>query len=86
MLMQKEISPQIKRLFWDADTNMLDVDIHAKTIIERVLNNGTLADWRWLVATYGSRQLHSVMDMNDRFGRSNLRPASRRIASLLLPT
>lgn len=82
--MQKEISPQIKRLFWDADTNMLDVDIHAKTIIERVLNNGTLADWRWLVSMYGSVKIENTLAKRGPFRRDNVRPQSRRLASLIL--
>jgi len=82
--MQKRLPFSIRRLFWDVCPDTLDLNLHAKMIIERVLNNGTLTDWRWLVAAYGSQQLHSIMDTNDKFGRSNLRIPSRHLASLLL--
>lgn len=80
--MEKQVPPGIQRLFWD-----MRLDTHApkKTIIERVLNNGTLADWRWLVAAYGVDDVRRCMDQRDTFGRTNVRSESRRIALLLLP-
>ena len=82
--MQKDISPQTKRLFWDMDLRELDVYTHAKTIIERVLNDGTLTDWQWLVSTYGSKKIEDALAEKHSFGRDNIRPQSRRLAALLL--
>lgn len=82
--MQKDISPKTKRLFWDMDSRKLDITTHAKTIIERVLNSGTLADWQWLVSTYGSAKIGDVLREKNSFGRGNIRPQSRRLASLIL--
>jgi len=82
--MQKDISPSTKRLFWDMDSQKLDTTVHAKTIIERVLNDGTLADWQWLVATYGSGKIADMLAEKGSFGRDNIRPQSRRLASLIL--
>lgn len=82
--MQKDISPQTKRLFWDMDSQKLDVHAHARTIIERVLNDGTLADWQWLVSTYGSAKIGEVLAEKHSFGRDNIRSQSRRLASLIL--
>lgn len=82
--MQKAISPQVQRLFWDMDSHKLDIDSHAKTIIERILNDGNLADWRWLVSTYGNERIENALEEKKSFGRDNIRPQSRRLASLIL--
>jgi len=66
------------------DVPKLDTGAHAKTIIERVLNDGTLADWRWLVSTYGSKKIESALAERSVFRRSNIRPQSRYLASLIL--
>jgi hypothetical protein len=35
-----------QNLFWDVDINTLDIDLHSKFILERVLQYGDLDDWR----------------------------------------
>ncbi len=40
------------RLFWDVDPVSLDIDRDKKYVIARVLEFGTLQDWRRLVAQY----------------------------------
>lgn len=82
--MKKDIPTVIQRLFWDMDSQKLDIDAHAKTIIERVLNDGTLSDWQWLVSTYGSGKVREILGEKNLFGRDNVRPQSRHIASLIL--
>ncbi len=37
-----------KNLFWDIDPRTLDMERHAKYIVGRVLELGTLQDWRLL--------------------------------------
>lgn len=72
------------RLFWDMDPTQLDVTTHASSIIERILNDGTLSDWRWLVATYGSQVLKERLSSSPRFAsRTGIRERSSRLASLL---
>ncbi len=48
--MKKEIQPTdfSENLFWDVDSETLNMERHAKYIIARVLELGTLADWRLL--------------------------------------
>lgn len=82
--MQKSISHRIQRLFWDMDLQKLDTGAHEKTIIERVLNEGTLADWQWLMSTYGGAKIKSVLARKSQYGRDSVRPQSRRLASLIL--
>lgn len=82
--MQKNLLPHTQRLFWDMDARGLDTSAHKRTIIERVLNNGNLSDWRWLTSTYGSRSIKETLAKKDIFGRDNIRPQSRHLAGLLL--
>jgi len=82
--MQGHIPPTIQRLFWDVDSQKLDTSAHTKTIIERVLNDGTLVDWQWLVSTYGSAKIKDALAEKGRFGRDSIRPQSRRLAALIL--
>lgn len=82
--MQKNVSPHTQRLFWDMDAHKLDTAAHKKTIIERVLNDGNLSDWRWLISAYGNNNIKETLARRDIFGRDNIRPQSRRLASLLL--
>ena len=48
--MKKEVKPTdfSKNLFWDIDPLTLNMERHAKYIIARVLELGTLEDWRLL--------------------------------------
>jgi hypothetical protein len=82
--MQRDISPRIQRLFWDMSVHKLDTNTHKKTIIERVLNNGNLSDWKWLLSTYGSKNIKEALARKCFFGRDNIRPQSRHLASLLV--
>ncbi len=78
------LPPLIERLFWDANLKHVSIDLQRDFIIERVLNMGTLADWRWLVDTYGDKVISERCEKMPALGRENLRPESRRLASLLL--
>jgi hypothetical protein len=40
-------------LFWDIRAEILEWDKHKKTIIERVLQRGSLAEWKTIVSVYG---------------------------------
>lgn len=52
--MDAGLPASIQKLLWDADIRSLDERVHRRLIMERVLNYGALADWRWLVARYGA--------------------------------
>lgn len=83
MLVMNEIPKSVRRLFWDVDASALDAVADEKIIIERVLNTGTLADWRWLISRYGSK-VRASLSRTSKLGRDNVRPQSRRLAELLL--
>jgi len=46
-----------KSLFWDVDTSSLDFDIHARFVIERVLDRGSVDDWIMLLKLYGKKRI-----------------------------
>ncbi len=39
-------------IFWDIDPKTLDIDKHARFIIERVVKKGSLEDWQYLKKLY----------------------------------
>ncbi len=82
--MEPRLPEMIRRLFWDMDIERLDIEAHKRTIITRVLNTGTLADWRWLRAAYGLHEVRRVLASTLPFGRDEIRRESRSLASLLL--
>lgn len=44
-------------LFWDIDPSQLDWEAHARFVIGRVLDYGTLADWQLLKSYYGLERI-----------------------------
>lgn len=40
-------------LFWDIDVNTLDVDKHARFIIQRVIQRGSMQNWLEIKRLYG---------------------------------
>jgi len=46
-----------KSLFWDVDTDSIDLDIHARFVIERVLSRGSVNDWFVLLDLYGKKRI-----------------------------
>lgn len=49
-LSAKDLSPY---LFWDSDIGQIDLQSSKKLIVQRVLEMGTLEDWKILVQMYG---------------------------------
>jgi len=49
-----------KSLFWDVDYGKLDFKIHAPFITERVLNRGSLEDFRAILKYYGKEELKKI--------------------------
>ena len=74
------IGSPIARLFWDMDVGAIDPAQHRRLIIARVLNYGTLRDWRWLAEQYGKEVVRAEADAP---GRNSVRERSRQLAALL---
>jgi hypothetical protein len=49
-----------RSLFWDIEYDRLDFKTHASFIVERVLNRGSIEDFRAIVKYYGKEQLKEI--------------------------
>jgi hypothetical protein len=48
-------------LFWDVNPAKLDAALHAKQIIQRVVERGTLEEWRVTRKHYGDEKMRTVV-------------------------
>lgn len=64
------IASQLKSLFWDADLGVLDLGRHKRYIIERALEFGNEAVYRWLFSVYADEDIISVVRTSRRISRS----------------
>jgi len=44
-------------LFWDVDPKSLNLDVHARFIIERVITRGNIGDWIMLITLLGKERI-----------------------------
>jgi len=79
----ERLPSHVQKLFWDVDASKTDPRSKADAIIERVLNYGDLGDWEWLSRYYGKETVREKLSRKNALGRDNLRPESRRLASLI---
>lgn len=61
--------PRLRALFWDVDAGALDLAGHRKYIIERVLEFGDEAAYRWLFSAYPDEEIISVVKASRRISR-----------------
>ena len=75
----------LRPLFWSYRFEELEMRRDEKTIIEQLINYGSLAEWRWLVAQYGIPEIRKVLES---VPASEIKPRTRVLASLLfsIPT
>lgn len=50
-----------KSLFWDTDTNTIDMVKNKRYVIERILKFGNLADYFWLKSIYSLDEIKKVV-------------------------
>jgi hypothetical protein len=48
-----------KALFWDVQTDTMDIEIHSRFIIERVVSRGNMTDWNLLKKIYGKEKIRA---------------------------
>lgn len=53
--------PIRKELFWDIDTNNLDVNTHKKLIIERVLSYGNMDELKFILNQYNTNTIKEAI-------------------------
>jgi hypothetical protein len=60
MSAKESLSKLSKMLFWDMDMEQVDMDTCPSQIIQRVLEYGTLSDWRIIRSYYGLEKIVDV--------------------------
>ena len=79
--MQSLALPETFRpLLWSFDFDRVDPLRHKKTIVVQAINYGTLAQWRWLIRSYGRDGVREVLA---HISASELKPRAQRLASLV---
>lgn len=58
----KELPPGLQNLLWDVDLEKFDTDRHAGYLVQRVLERGTLAEWRKIRSFYGDTRIEAEVD------------------------
>ena len=47
-------------LFWDINSNDIDIEEHATFIVQRVLEYGLIEDWNYILSYYGLSRILSM--------------------------
>ena len=67
-------------LFWDVDPDTIDLEKHARYVIERILDFGTDEEVRWLFKRYPREKIAGVLKLP----RGQVDPKSRALWELIL--
>ena len=67
-------------LFWDVDPDTIDLEKHARYVIERILDFGTGEEVRWLFKRYPREKIAGVLKLP----RGQVDPKSRALWKLIL--
>ncbi|MBI3194521.1 MAG: hypothetical protein HYZ34_08670 [Ignavibacteriae bacterium] len=54
-------TPFRQDLFWDVDPKAIDANKHARYIIERILDFGSIPDIQWMWKTYQRKTIRNVV-------------------------
>ena len=76
----KEVIPFRQSLFWDVDPATIDPEKHAKYVIERMLDLGSLDELTWLFSYYPVAKVRHVLKTS----RGVLHQKSKILWSLVL--
>lgn len=52
------VPESLRWLFWELETDELDLERHAAYVIARILERGRMEDVDWVLATYGEARVH----------------------------
>ena len=74
------IPSSLRPLLWGLNWESLDLQEDAADIILNVVNDETLAQWRWLIATYGKERIR--LTLSTRLA-SEFHLESRRLAEVV---
>ena len=70
LLNETELIKQFSQnLFWDTDLNALEIEVHKRFIIQRVLEYGIMSDWKLIKDIYGLdcilQEMKKVKNLDD---------------------
>ena len=70
-----------KPILWSYDFSSLDLEKHKKTIIVNTINYGNWKHWKWIVKTYGKKEVKRVIQNTP---ASEFRKSALKLICLLL--
>ncbi len=79
-----KIPEHIINLFWEWDKSTIDINLHKRSIIEKVINYGSLSDWKWLVSLYGLSDVRKTALQTNNLARGNINFKTKKLAELIL--
>lgn len=76
----KSLPDFFKPLLWSYDFSKIDSEKHKEIIIVNAINYGDLKHWRWLIKTYGKKEIANILK---KIPRTGLRPRVLRLALII---
>ncbi len=77
---EKTLPLFFKPILWSYNFSAINPEKHKETIIINTVNYGDLKHWRWIAHFYGE---NVIADVLRKIPVSELRPAARRLASII---
>lgn len=77
---EKTLPLFFKPILWSYNFSAINPEEHRETIIINAVNYGDLEHWRWITRFYGK---NVVTDVLSKIPVGELRPAARRLASII---
>lgn len=75
-----ELPASFRPLLWSLRWRDIRIDKDKEDIIVNTINEGTLADWHWLIETYGKKTIRRILQ---RRLATEFHPESLRLASII---
>lgn len=78
--MKASLPEDLRPLLWSYEFEKIDPVKNKKTIVLQAINYGTMAQWSWLLQTYGHDGVREVLST---VPATSIRPQARRLAALV---
>lgn len=60
--MKKQLPTAFRPLLWSLRWKDIDVEEDKEDIIVNIINEGTLAQWRWIIKTYSKETIRAILE------------------------
>lgn len=77
---RQRVPQSFRPLLWSLRWRDIDIDTDKEDIILNTVNDGSLEQWRWLIATYGRDTVREVLEKRL---STELHPESRNLAKVV---